>query len=131
VRYQAAFVASRQWQTIRFRPEDFRASRRGRTVAARPLEFERAQTVGLLISDSQSGPFRIELKEVGVDATERTAGARANVARPCETRRTSHVTELFHRESDPDEQHDENEDSEPQQIGRHHDLLARSAATLK
>lgn len=75
VRYQAALVASREWQTIRFRPEDFRASRRGRTVAARPPEFERVQTVGLLISDSQSGPFRIKLKDVGVDAAERTAGA--------------------------------------------------------
>jgi len=62
--YQAAFVAPRQWQTLRFRPADFVASLRGRTVVAPIVRLVDVQYVGLLISDKQSGAFRIELKDI-------------------------------------------------------------------
>jgi len=62
--YQAAFVASREWRTLRFLPADFQASFRGRAVAAPPVQFADVRYVGLLISDKQSGPFTIELKEI-------------------------------------------------------------------
>ena len=62
--YQAAFVAPREWQTLRFKPADFAASFRGRAVAAPIVRLVDVQYVGLLISDKQSGAFRIELKDV-------------------------------------------------------------------
>jgi monofunctional biosynthetic peptidoglycan transglycosylase len=62
--YQAAFVASQEWKTLRFLPADFQASFRGRAVAALPVQFADVRYVGLLISDKQSGPFTIELKEI-------------------------------------------------------------------
>lgn len=66
--YQAAFVASQEWETLRFRPADFQASFRGRAVAAPPLRFADVRYMGLLISDQQSGPFTIELKEIRTEA---------------------------------------------------------------
>jgi monofunctional biosynthetic peptidoglycan transglycosylase len=62
--YQAAFVAPREWQTLRFKPTDFAASFRGRAVAAPIVRFADVQYFGLLISDKQSGAFRVELKDV-------------------------------------------------------------------
>jgi len=62
--YQAAFVASQEWNTLRFLPADFQASFRGRAVAAPPVQFVDVRYIGLLISDKQSGPFTIELKEI-------------------------------------------------------------------
>ena len=62
--YQAAFVAARDWKTLRFLPADFQASFRGRAFAAPPLRFGDVRYMGLLISDRQAGPFRIELKEI-------------------------------------------------------------------
>jgi len=62
--YQAAFVAPREWQTLRFEPTDFAASFRGRAVAAPIVRFVDVQYFGLLISDKQSGAFRVELKDV-------------------------------------------------------------------
>ena len=62
--YQAAFVAPREWQTVRFEPADFAASFRGRSVAAPIMRFVDVQYLGLLISDQQSGAFKIELKDV-------------------------------------------------------------------
>ena len=62
--YQAAFVAPREWQTLRFKPADFAASFRGRAVAAPIVRLVDVQYVGLLISDKQSGAFRIELKDI-------------------------------------------------------------------
>jgi NADH dehydrogenase [ubiquinone] 1 alpha subcomplex assembly factor 1 len=66
--YQAAFVASQEWKTWRFQPADFHASFRGRAVAAPPVQFADVRYVGLLISDRQSGPFTIELKEIRTEA---------------------------------------------------------------
>jgi len=62
--YQAAFVAPREWQTLRFEPADFAASFRGRAVAAPIVRFVDAHYLGLLISDQQTGTFKIELKDV-------------------------------------------------------------------
>ena len=62
--YQAAFVAPREWQTLHFKPADFAASFRGRAVAAPILRLVDVQYIGLLISDKQSGPFKIELKDI-------------------------------------------------------------------
>jgi len=66
--YQAAFTSSQEWKTLRFQPADFQASFRGRAVAAPPVHFRDVQYVGLLISDKQSGAFRIELKEIRTEA---------------------------------------------------------------
>lgn len=68
--YQAAFVASQEWKTLRFRPADFQASFRGRTVAAPPVPFADVRYMGLLISDRQPGPFAIELREIRTEAEE-------------------------------------------------------------
>jgi hypothetical protein len=68
--YQAAFSAPPAWSTLRFRPADFRASIRGRAVAAPPLRFVDVRYVGLLISDRQSGPFTIELRDLRIEAGE-------------------------------------------------------------
>ena len=62
--YQAAFVASQEWKTLCFQPEDFQASFRGRAASLPPLRFEDVRYVGLLISDRQWGPFRIELRNL-------------------------------------------------------------------
>jgi len=66
--YQAAFVASQEWKTLRFQPADFQSSFRGRAVAAAPVQFADVRYMGLLISDQQSGRFTIELKEIRAEA---------------------------------------------------------------
>jgi len=62
--YQAGFVAPREWQILRFKPADFAASFRGRAVVAPIVRLVDVQHFGLLISDRQSGAFRIELKDI-------------------------------------------------------------------
>ena len=59
--YQAAFVAPPEWQTLRFEPADFAASFRGRAVSAPSVRLEDVRYLGLLISDRQSGAFKVEL----------------------------------------------------------------------
>jgi monofunctional biosynthetic peptidoglycan transglycosylase len=71
--YQAAFVAPQEWKTLRFRSADFQASFRGRAIAAPPVRFADARYIGLLISDRQSGPFAIELREIGTEARSATS----------------------------------------------------------
>ena len=65
--YQAAFVAPHAWRTLRFEPAEFAASFRGRPVAAPIVRFADVQYFGLLISDRQSGPFKLELKDMGAE----------------------------------------------------------------
>jgi hypothetical protein len=65
--YQAAFVAPREWQTLRFEPVDFTASFRGRAVTAPIVRFVDVRYFGLLISDKQSGAFRVEVKSITTD----------------------------------------------------------------
>jgi hypothetical protein len=62
--YQAAFVAPREWKPLRFEPADFAASYRGRAVAAPRVELGAVRYFGLLISDRQSGAFKVELRDV-------------------------------------------------------------------
>jgi NADH dehydrogenase [ubiquinone] 1 alpha subcomplex assembly factor 1 len=62
--YQAAFAAPLDWQTLRFEAANFAASYRGRAVVAPMVRFVDVQSIGLLISDKQSGPFKIELKDI-------------------------------------------------------------------
>jgi hypothetical protein len=62
--YQAVFVAPREWKTLRFEPADFTARFRGRPVAAPIVRFADVKYFGLLISDKQSGAFRVELKSI-------------------------------------------------------------------
>jgi len=55
-----------EWQTLRFPFSRFRASFRGREVPdAPPLDPARIASFGLLISDKQAGPFRLELAWIG------------------------------------------------------------------
>jgi NADH dehydrogenase [ubiquinone] 1 alpha subcomplex assembly factor 1 len=65
--YQAGFVAPREWQTLRFEAADFAASYRGRPVPAPIARVADVQFFGVLIADGQSGAFRIELKDIGVE----------------------------------------------------------------
>lgn len=60
--YQASFVAPRAWTTLRFVSGDFVARLRGRLVAAPPLRLADVLAFGVLISDGQSGHFRVELE---------------------------------------------------------------------
>jgi NADH dehydrogenase [ubiquinone] 1 alpha subcomplex assembly factor 1 len=60
--YQAPFVAPRDWSTLRFVSGDFVARFRGRLVVAPPLRLADVRAFGVLISEGQSGPFRVELE---------------------------------------------------------------------
>ena len=66
VSYQAAFDTSAgHWQSVDLRFCEFQPVFRGRTVtAARSLDTVRIRSVGLLISDGQVGPFRLELSRI-------------------------------------------------------------------
>lgn len=64
VLYQAAFVATPHWQTLRFEPQDFTASFRGRAVAAPVVRFADMRFFGVLISDAQAGRFRLEVQDL-------------------------------------------------------------------
>ena len=61
--YQARFsTEAATWHTQHFTSQAFTPVRRGAAVpSARPLDFQDAWGVGLLISDAQAGPFRLEL----------------------------------------------------------------------
>jgi hypothetical protein len=58
-----------EWQTLRFPFSEFRAGFRGRAVPEAPeLDPARIVSVGLLISDRQEGPFRLEIERIGAYA---------------------------------------------------------------
>ncbi len=65
--YQAPFTAPPDWTTIRFVPTDFAPSFRGRPVSAPPLALGQVRAIGMLISDRQAGPFRLELQELRIE----------------------------------------------------------------
>ena len=55
-----------EWQTIRLSFEDFRPTFRGRLHPEEPpLDASRVTSLGLMISDRQAGPFRLELARIG------------------------------------------------------------------
>ena len=62
--YQADFTTTREWQTHRFVPSDFKASFRGRTVNAPELDFSSVLEIGVLIANQQAGTFRLQLKNI-------------------------------------------------------------------
>lgn len=62
VQYQSTFVAPADWQDVRLPIAGFRASFRGRTIVdAPPLDPARVRAFGLMISEKQAGPFRLEV----------------------------------------------------------------------
>ncbi len=68
VTWQAAFeTRAGVWQTVRIAFDTLAPRWRGRAVTtAEPLRPETVRTLGLLISDRQPGPFRLELAWIGV-----------------------------------------------------------------
>ena len=65
--YRVSFEAIEgEWQTLRLPFSEFRASFRGRVVPEAPeLDPARIVSLGLLISDKQEGPFRLEIDRIG------------------------------------------------------------------
>jgi monofunctional biosynthetic peptidoglycan transglycosylase len=65
--YRVSFETTEgEWQTLRFPFSEFWASFRGRLVPEAPeLDPARIVSVGLLISDKQEGPFRLEIGWIG------------------------------------------------------------------
>lgn len=66
VSYQTVFTPpAGEWQTVHLPFAKFAPTFRGRRVTAPPLDPGRIATVGLLISDKQAGPFRLEIACLG------------------------------------------------------------------
>jgi NADH dehydrogenase [ubiquinone] 1 alpha subcomplex assembly factor 1 len=62
IQYQAGFVPAAEWQALVVPLSVFAASFRGRPhPAAAPLDAAQVRTLGLMIADGQSGPFRLEI----------------------------------------------------------------------
>lgn len=65
--WQGAFQTRRdEWMTVRLAFADFVPRLRGRTIDAGPLPQADVRTLGLLITDKQQGPFRLEVEWIGV-----------------------------------------------------------------
>ena len=64
--YAAAFEARGQdWQIIRIPFSQFLPTQRGRIVYdAPPLDLAAVSSVGLMVSDRQTGPFRLEIARI-------------------------------------------------------------------
>lgn len=71
VNYESAFATQADtWQAAGMQLADFAPVWRGRPVPeAGPLQPEQIQSVGLLISDSQEGPFQLELAALSASAS--------------------------------------------------------------
>lgn len=67
VMYRVSFETNEgEWQALRFPFTEFMASFRGRRIPDAPaLDPARIASVGLLISDKQEGPFRLEIAWIG------------------------------------------------------------------
>jgi monofunctional biosynthetic peptidoglycan transglycosylase len=62
IQYQAGFVApADEWTLVRLPLLGFEATFRGRKLGAGPFDPARVRTLGLMISDRQAGPFRLEI----------------------------------------------------------------------
>jgi monofunctional biosynthetic peptidoglycan transglycosylase len=66
VLYRAVFETREdEWQTLRLPFEEFLPTLRGRSVReAPPLDLSCVNSVGLMISDRQAGPFRLEIARI-------------------------------------------------------------------
>ncbi len=72
IQYQGRFVAQAgAWSLVRLPLAGFVPVFRGRTLGAGPLDPARVRTIGLMISERQAGPFRLEIAWL---AGERSAG---------------------------------------------------------
>ena len=57
------------WQTVHLPFKNFRPTFRGRvSPEAAPLDVSHVTSLGLMISDRQAGPFRLELATIGAGA---------------------------------------------------------------
>lgn len=65
--YRAVFDSPDDaWRTVRLPFDEFLPTFRGRVVrGARPLDLSRVKSLGLMISDGQGGPFRLEIARIG------------------------------------------------------------------
>lgn len=64
--WQGSFTTRRdEWITVRIPFADFVPRLRGRTIDAGPLPPTEIRTLGLLITDKQAGPFRLEVEWIG------------------------------------------------------------------
>jgi NADH dehydrogenase [ubiquinone] 1 alpha subcomplex assembly factor 1 len=65
--YRAVFeTRDDEWQTLRLPFEKFVPTFRGRIVREAPsLDLSRVTSLGLMISDGQAGPFRLEIAGIG------------------------------------------------------------------
>ena len=72
VQYQASFeTRAGEWQDVELPLAAFVASFRGRRVpGAPPLEAAAIRTFGLMISEKQAGPFRLELARLAASVAE-------------------------------------------------------------
>lgn len=68
--YRAVFETREdEWQTLRLPFEEFLPSFRGRIAReAPPLDLSCVASLGLMISDRQNGPFRLEIAGIGAYA---------------------------------------------------------------
>jgi monofunctional biosynthetic peptidoglycan transglycosylase len=65
VSYQVKFRAPEEWETVRFRFDEFEPVFRGRRVRGAPdLDPGEIRAFGFLISDGQQGAFRLEVATV-------------------------------------------------------------------
>lgn len=66
VQHRGVFDTERdQWQTVRLRFDELVPTFRGRLVrGAEPLDLSHVTTFGLMISDKQAGPFRLEIARI-------------------------------------------------------------------
>lgn len=68
VNYQLPFESpAGVWTTVRLDLARFAATFRGRVVDAPPLDPARLTQVGIVISDRQAGPFRLDVRAISLD----------------------------------------------------------------
>lgn len=67
VTWQAPFDPPAAWGEARVALSALEPRLRGRPVAAPPLDRARVATVGLLVSDRQAGPFRLEVAWIAAE----------------------------------------------------------------
>lgn len=67
--YQIGFAPEgNAWQTLRLPLAAFRATFRGREIPEAPaLDPARIRQVGLMIADRQAGPFRLDIRRIGLE----------------------------------------------------------------
>ncbi|WP_119394519.1 CIA30 family protein [Salinibius halmophilus] len=64
--YAADFpTTANEWTSVTLRPEDFYLTFRGLTFSDYPtIDFNRTQVISIFITDKQTGPFQLDLKQI-------------------------------------------------------------------